>query len=203
MRVNKQRYWVFFLIFVLVLFSGCANTHESTASQIGPAQLTEEEQALVSFFGQAGQVAWFDYHLNESYQQLKIWVEVYPPGGEPTKRSEMRGQLTKLEGRIGIAFQMSDSINWRIGQIDEGGSSVMEGSSGPLEKKSISTATTQLSSKKNVESEQPIDLFALIVSDALEISIHDPSYYGEKEVGEKEKTVYLVRCSFEREEKMS
>jgi len=180
-----KRILVSLVVLCLVLaLAGCGE--EAPAMNIGPASLTQAEEAIAKLLGADTGSPIFDFQVDDTVQKLSVnayelvdgqWELFYGGGGRP---------FTDEKGRLALEFDtIRDGIREAVQSEHVSGSSSFE-SSAPLGlPEGFHRATSRLENRQEIVYDQEIPLVIQILTSRNEVRSFDPSYFHHPEEYEK------------------
>ena len=188
-----------FWILLISLLCGCAES--GPGMYIQPAELTDEEQAIVSLMGIDAEKKIYEFQVDERVQRISVnayelkdgqWELFYGGGGRP---------FTDARGRMLLDFErVEEGLRESIQSENHSGSTKWE-SEAAEDLPGVHRATSLLTQQTEIVYEQEIPLAVQIVTTKNEIRSFDPSYFFHPEDYEKYgyAHVYAVTVLFSQE----
>ena len=170
------------------------------AMTIQPAQLSEEEQALLQLLAVGmDNYRIFDFQLKEGSGVQSVILTTHELlDGDWSAISQDRISLTDAEGRIALTFRkITDGATMAVQSASGGGSN----SYAPVPEEDVSNmafATSKLSSPTPIEFDQEIPLVLQVATAKSEFTTYDVAYFGmPRELAKHEyEHVYAITATF-------
>lgn len=170
------------------------------AMSIQPAQLSEEEQALVQLLAVGmDNYRIFDFQLKEGSGVQSVILTTHELlDGDWSAISQDRISLTDAQGRIALTFRkITDGVTMAVQSASGGGSN----SYAPVPEEDVSNmafATSKLSNPTPIEFDQEIALVLQVATTKSEFTTYDVAYFGmPRELAKHEyEHVYAITATF-------
>ena len=122
----RQTLWLAAVFLAVILLAGCVPDIRAQ-NQIGPAELTSDQQEIVDLLGFGTQnIMLFDFSTNEPFTTIELWVEALEYGelvDQPVGIHMGNPNAGSLEGRMAVIVDhdtQDSSFRWTV-IVDDGG----------------------------------------------------------------------------------